>query len=230
MRRGKKIGIVLLAIASLTLTACGATVPEMTEEESAQVVEYAAGLLLKYDKNYNGRLVDEELLADTQEEPKQPEVIKEEPEMPQEEAPSVDAATQDDSQASNKSVQEFYGIEGVEVIYNGFEVKDIYPDSEEEEVYFAMNAEQGKKLLILNFEMKNITGQSLDIDMVSKGAKFKLSINGGAPRYALTTMLMNDMATFAGTIEAGESENLVLISEILEEEAGSISSVSLVMK
>ena len=64
MKKGKRLGIVLLTAASLLLSACGAsipsipTIPEMTEEESAQVVEYAAGLLLKYDTNYHSRLVE----------------------------------------------------------------------------------------------------------------------------------------------------------------------------
>ena len=59
---------------------------------------------------------------------------------------------------------------------------------------------------------------------------FKISINGESPKYILTTMLMNDLSSFIGTIPAGASENLVLVSEIPEEESGSVQTVALLMK
>jgi hypothetical protein len=43
-------------IASLLLTGCGSTFPEMTEEEYNQTVQYAVGLLMKYSNNGVERL------------------------------------------------------------------------------------------------------------------------------------------------------------------------------
>lgn len=234
MRRGKIVGSILLVTASLLLTACGATIPEMTEEESAQVVEYAAGLLLKYDQNYESKLVEEDSESEKGKPVKDKAKVSsgtgaEDVRVPQEEIEPIDMG-EAELPEENRSVEEFYGIQGVEVRYMGFELKDKYPDNDTEELYFAMNAEKGYKFLILNFEMKNTTQQDLDIDMSSAGAKFKISVNGAQPKFALTTMLMNDLSTFAGTIEAGETERLVLVGEIAEEEASSIWSVALVMK
>ena len=65
---------------------------------------------------------------------------------------------------------------------------------------------------------------------IYRKTKFKISINGESPKYILTTMLMNDLASFTGTIPAGASENLVLVSEIPEEASGSVQSVALLMK
>lgn len=42
----------------LLLAGCGNHIPEMTKEQSAQISEYAAGLLLKYDKGNVNRLTD----------------------------------------------------------------------------------------------------------------------------------------------------------------------------
>ncbi|TCL53880.1 hypothetical protein EDD76_1241 [Kineothrix alysoides] len=228
MRRGKTIGIVLMAAMSLMLTACGESVPEMTEEENAQVVEYAAGLLLKYDQNYETRLVEEDPKAEEKaSEKKKTESaeVKEEPQAPQ----KKNQATNTSAVETNNSAQGFYGIKGVEVKYMGYELKDVYPDGNMEESSYAMSAESGYKLLVLNFEMKNTTEQDVDVNMASTGVKFKISVNGGQPEYALTTILPNDLSTFMGTISVGDTKNLILIGEVPEKEAGSIWSVALAL-
>ena len=131
---------------------------------------------------------------------------------------------------AERSIEEFYGIEGVSIAYTGFEVKDTYPDVAEDNLFFAMNASAGSKLLVFNFMVTNVGGQDLNLDMSAYNTKFKISINGESPKYILTTMLMNDLASFTGTIPAGASENLVLVSEIPEEASGSVQSVALLMK
>lgn len=43
--------------ASLLMTGCGA-MPDLTQEETELISEYAVGVLLKYDKSHGSRLVD----------------------------------------------------------------------------------------------------------------------------------------------------------------------------
>lgn len=232
----RKSGIVFLISASLCMTACGSTVPELTEEQNAQVVEYAAGLLLKYDQNYQGRLVEvtEEQLTEEQsaEEPQVQEQIEEQEASLQEEesGDETPAAEVSEETTAYSSIDEFYGLDGVSVSYIGFEVKDIYPDSDGEDIFFAMNATEGCKLLVLEFDITNAGGEDRKVDMLSVGSKFKIIVNGEAPRYALTTMLTNDLASYVGTIASGASERVVLIAELPQEEAQSVQSISLVMK
>lgn len=239
MRKRNSMGIAFLITTALTLSACGSTVPEMSEEQNAQIVEYAAGLLLKYDENQHSRLIEETEAEEIQEEEvqqadAQTEDRQEETAIPQgEEEPEIVDATVDETAVErSKSIEEFYGLEGVEIRYTGFELKDSYPDNDSapDELYLAMNATSGCKLLVLNFDAVNTSGQEVDLNMVSAGAKFKISLNGEAPRYALTTMLLNDLGSYTGTIAAGETERLVLIGEIPADKADSIQSVSLSMK
>lgn len=239
MRKRNSMGIAFLITTALTLSACGSTVPEMSEEQNAQIVEYAAGLLLKYDENQHSRLIEETEAEEIQEEEAQQadaqtEDRQEETAIPQgEEEPEIVDATVDETAVErSRSIEEFYGLEGVEIRYTGFELKDSYPDNDSapDELYLAMNATSGCKLLVLNFDAVNTSGQEVDLNMVSAGAKFKISLNGEAPRYALTTMLLNDLGSYTGTIAAGETERLVLIGEIPADKADSIQSVSLSMK
>lgn len=234
----RKLGLALTMTAAFCMTACGSTIPDMTEEENAQVVEYAAGLLLKYDENHHGRLVEEaetiveenpEDAVEEQIQPQEEPVQEEEQEETEAETPVIDVS-EEENKISYNSIEEFYGISDVWMIYEGYEVKDIYPDSETEEMFFAMTATEGCKLLVLEFDVVNVGTADKNLDMLSVGAKFKVSVNGSSPRYALTTMLMNDLASYTGTIPVGASEKLVLVVELPEEDVQSIEKLSLVMK
>ncbi len=238
MRANRKmLGLLLAAAASLGMTACGAAIPDMTEEQNAVLVEYAAGLLLKYDSNHHGRLVDPEDLEELESEEvyAQPEESqpKEEPE-PEEEpdntATVVDNTEEAQEEPVYRSIEEFYGIDGVAMDFSGYEIKDMYPDDSTDDLFFAMSASAGCKLVVLHFDVSSVSGQDKDLDMLSLNTKFKISINGETPKYALTTMLTNDLASFKGTIGAGGYEPLVLVTEVTEEMAQSIQTMSLVMR
>lgn len=232
MKKWHRLGIIGIMAAILPLSACGVSGPELTEEQNAQIVEYAAGLMLKYDENYHSRL-EEETDEEPTEEPAEP--VEQPKEEEQEEAP-VDVESpeeeivQEQEEMADKSIEEFCGIEGAAISYTGYEAKDIYPEATGDDLVFAMNASEGCKLIVLNFNVQNIGSQDLNLDMLSIGTKFKISLNEDSPKYALTTMLENDLASYIGTIPAGGSENLVLICELPEEEAGSIETVRLFMR
>lgn len=243
MSRGKKTGIILMAAASLYLTACGSSFPEMTEEQNDQIVEYAAGLLLKYDKNNSNKLVSipeepeteaeeaegqDAQKKERQKKETQSEVSSRLQEDPQEEPDAGTGREMPESQYA--SIEEFYGMQGVSVVYTGYELKDIYPDAETEEIFFAMKASSGNKLLVLGFDVENTGGEDCQLDMAALGAKFKVSVDGKTPRYALTTMLTDDFASYAGAIPAGASQSLVLVSEVPEGDAAAIQNISLIMK
>lgn len=232
MKKWHRLGIIGIMAAVLPVSACGVSGPELTEEQNAQVVEYAAGLMLKYDENYHSRL-EEEIEEEPAEEPAEPmEQPKEE--EPEEALADVDTSeegtVQESEEEADKSIEEFCGIEGVVISYAGYEAKDVYPEATGDDLVFAMNASAGCKLIVLNFNVQNTGSQDLNLDMLSLGTKFKISLNGASPKYALTTMLENDLASYIGTIPAGGSENLVLICEIPEGEEGSIETVKLFMR
>lgn len=234
MKKWRRLGIIGIIAAALSLPACGTSGPELTEEQNAQIVEYAAGLMLKYDANYHSRLAEgEEMEEEPEEESVEPVEQPVEDEPTEEEAvgeSTEEGAGQEQEEMPDKSIEEFYGLEGIAISYTGYETKDVYPEASGDDMVFAMNASEGCKLIVLNFDVQNTGGQDVNLDMLSKGTKFKISLNEASPKYALTTMLENDLASYIGTIPAGGSENLVLICELPEEEAGSIGTVVLFMR
>ena len=55
----RRVGIFLCGItAAICMTGCGSIMPDLTEEETEIISEYASGVLLKYDRVHRSRLMD----------------------------------------------------------------------------------------------------------------------------------------------------------------------------
>lgn len=224
------------------LAGCGQLVemPELSEEETVLVTEYAAGLMLKYDSKYSEKLLNEDALMKAKEkELKALEQKKAYEEAAAKYRESLEASKEEDSQAvtSNEASQEntenyidniasFYGIDGANVVYTGYSLTDSYPESGDD-ILFAMDASPGKELLVLNFDVMNVTGNSIDFNMFYRSPNFSLSVNDEKKVHNQSTLLLNDMATYSGNIEAGQTVPMILVFEI-PDSTGEI--VSLKMK
>lgn len=216
----KKVNVLLCSVAAaLLMTGC-ATVPDLTQNETELISEYAVGVLLKYDKRHGSRLVDTagyEIAEEPEEpEPEMPvEEIVEEPE-PEETAEVVDVSQdEEETQPAVSSVEEYYGIPNLMISYTGWEMADSYPpQSEGETPYFSMDASDGMQLLVLKFSAQNLSGEDQPLNMMEYRATFRVSVNGEASRGALATMLVNDMQTYDNVIPAGSAVDMVSIVEV----------------
>lgn len=213
----KKMNVLLCSMAAaFMMTGCG-EMPDLTQEESELISEYAVGVLLKYDTGYNNRLVDT-MADDPEEETELPEEEnpEEEPEPEMEEpAEVVDVSQDEETQPAVSSVEEYYGIPNVMISYTGYELADSYPPSEEGAVpVFSMDASAGTQLLVLKFNVQNTSGQDQQMNMLGYGATFRVSVNGEASKGALATMLVNDMQTYDDVIPANTSVEMVSIVEV----------------
>jgi len=241
-----KIGIALILCSAVFLSGCGNTIPELTEEQQDMVVEYAVGTLLKHNKQHKSRVIEisklEELetknaaieaaLAKGNEVSGNKEVTEE---VPEDDAQVQEVKTEviDNTQSAKPeytSVEDFMQTEQLSFQYIGYEVVGEYPKHESgEEFFFVMSATQGNQLLVLKFLANNISGEEVNLDMNSQGLRFKVSVDG-EEKNALTTMLLNDMAYYQGTISAGESKELVLVCEIPTEKSEGITKLELIVK
>ena len=239
MNKGKFcLGIACILLAGSVLTGCGDKIVPLTQDQEQLVGEYAAVMMLKYDAKHRSRLVD---LANY------PEVAVEDilkPEEPEEPAPkpqkeeeqenpsggSNDAAETPQAEPKWHSMEEFLGLdEGVSTVYNGYEIVDSYPEASVDD-YFALMATEGKKLLILKYIVSNNGASDTYIDFLNDGINFRSIVNQQTPRTAQITLLLDDMAAWAGTMKPGDSVDLVLLFEIEESTASDITSLALSLK
>lgn len=217
----KKVSMILGSMAAaLLMTGCGA-MPNLTQDETELISEYAVGVLLKYDTAHGRRLVDTSGYMPAEEEPEPEETveepIEEEVAEPETEEPVVVDVSQDEEQTQPEitSVEQYYGIPNVMITYQGCEVVDSYPPAgEEETLFFSMDATPGNQLLVLKFSAQNLSGEDQTLNMLGYGATFRVSVNGEPSRGALATMLVNDMQTYDSVIPASSSVDLVSIVEV----------------
>lgn len=229
MKRWSKIAAMLICI-SIFLTGCANTIPDLSEEQNAMIAEYAAGLLLKYDKNYKNALdipMEEELMP---EETAQTDTAEQAGNMEQtEEMPEAGMAEEMPAETVVTDIASFLGLEGISINYTGYEVTDSYVQGEN--VAFSLDATPGKRLLVVNFDITNTTPEDVAVDILNKkDIRFRLSVNGGANKKVLYTMLMNDLSVYENMLAAGTTENAVLICELPPEEADAVETISLYMQ
>ena len=243
LKRNKTV-CVLLLICNLifVMTGCGNQIPEMTEEENALITEYAAGLLLQYHADYNGRLVDTSVppvIEPVVEEPIVDEAVSEntvgeEIQKPDSEMISDNSISSGEGAdaAPQLSIAQVLGVDGLDLSCVGYGVNDSYPEAEnemsEENMLFAMRAGAGNKLLIVKINISNPGNSEVALNTISMAdLKCKLLINGNKKQNAYVSMLDNDLMMIDRVFAPGESLEAVVVTEMPEEEAAQITSVEL---
>lgn len=206
------------------LSGCGA-LPEMTQEQEDAIVEYAAGLLIKNMKDYDSRLVDLSLYNEVP-------TGTEETEETQEEPGGMDEVA--DTEVIDKVEGESYGSfesllvpEGVTISFVESRVTDTYPDDGNSDAFFALDATEGNRLLVLQFHLKNTTAEEVEIDIFSRAPKCVVTLNDAEQSYALSTMLLDDLSTYVDTVSAGEEVSLVLLAEMETSALEVVNSIKL---
>lgn len=231
--RKKITGGLAVVCSALIATGCGNSIPEMTEEQQELVVEYAAGVVLKHDKNYEGKLVELTLEEDDAKETetsslKEDEEVSEIVESEAEDVVVIDNT--ENLEETTYTIESFLQLDTVRITYMGYEISDFYPnENESDDLYFIMNATDGNKLLILKFLTENISDMDAELNIAKSNVRFKIDVDG-VTKNALTTMLLNDLAYYNGTLAAGESTELILVCEVSEMQSEEISSLSLIVK
>ncbi len=199
---------------------CGKKLPQMSYEQEEAIVDYAAAALMQHVENNNSRLVDLSLYDTPETETEETEPVGMDPVA---DTPVIDASIGE----NQLTVDEVLAIENMELQYNSYEVLDTYPNEKSSEMYFSMDATKGKKFLVIHFTLQNLSDEEKVIDFISLMPNFVITVNGENKANALSTMLLDDLSTYAGKLEAKELKNMVLIVEIEQEYVSDIQSLQL---
>lgn len=248
----KRIGSILIVTALIgCLTGCGNVIADLSEEQSEQISEYAAAVLLSYDEGYHSRLLDEEEMAKAEEEEAivkaRAEAAAKIAETYAQEESKTDNQNDAENEAGNTdaSVQteesvdlaQFLELTGFEVQYAGASIEDSYPTTISSEdgqaadsVFFSMKATAGNKLLVLKFNVQNVSEQDQVLDLLSKKIYFYVESDQFGKKGTMVTMLEDDLSAYNGNVPAGSSVEGVLVAEISEEEAANIGGLVLDVK
>ncbi len=233
MKKGKILG--LLAMSAVLLTGCVDSMPELTTEQSEIIAEYAAGLLLKYSSNYNYKIASEQEVAAAmaaRQEVSEPETEEETNTTQTEEETNPNPNT---SSSETPATETESGAEQVQIVadldfaaeldiddliirYQSFELCSSYP---QDNSGFSLSAAQGKKLLVIHFDLEGLPEEDIDCNLFDYDIKMRVNINDTTSATVLSTMIPNDLASYMEVVHAGEIVDVVAVAEIndmMEEE------------
>lgn len=229
MKKFFKIISVYLASLLCMVTLCGCSIIpsiSLNSEQNALVSEYAAGLLLKYEKGHKNGLqrvddMDFEVLNIV---PTPTPLPTPEPEEPIVEIVSEndDAVVSDDEHKSNPETElstvplnEIFGFQNAQLNFAGGEICDEYPTISDD-IAFSMSATLGNKLLILHFDLYNPSSEDLLCKTNLDGYKVRVLINETDKIRAEISLLQNDLINFERVLSPGENDDVVLVFEVPE--------------
>lgn len=239
MRKIMKIAVVVF----LCTMMCGCLeTPPLTDEEMDIVAEYAAELLLKYDKNYTSSLLskedmEEDVWGEALETPAAPTPVPENPtDVPGNADGLTPAPTEPieepgvtplpgDAEETTAQLTKVTATEGIKVSCDSFEVRSEVVRNE----YFFLEAKNGKEYLILNFRLENTTDRPLVFNASEQKLECSLDINTGTVYKLSISMLENDLQYMPIEVPAGETVDAVLVFEITSREKEPIETASFVM-
>lgn len=222
-------------VLSVTLTGCGV---ELSDEENRVIAEYAADLLLKYDRDYTSSLVEEEVPA-TEQTTQAPstdsttEVTTEEPStQPPQESSSTESPASEDTTGSSDAAGEIdigkiVGLEGISITYNQCMFLDRYPSVDQDGAFIYLEADPGYQLVVIKFDIANITAQDIAVDLLNTDINYKLVYNQTKAASPMLTILMDDLGTYESVVPAGNEQSAVLVFQISKDLISQIQSLDI---
>ncbi len=197
----------------------------LTTEEEALCVQYAANTVLKHDKNYIDRMRYVEIETEPETEPPTEwitEPVTQSPAQPDGSTSPAGGTTA----VTYQTMDQIFQIPGIQITPAGYEVTGSYP-SDGQQLGMSMVAISGSKLLVMKFQVTNVSGADIPLDLMNSGAAYKGVLNGTVKMNVQVTALLDAFNTFNGVLNAGESRQLVLVFQADENDTANISSVEL---
>lgn len=212
----------VLAVSVLSLTGC-ADIKNLSEEQENEIAEYAAGVLLQNSDKYPYRLItkEEEVTETPTPMPATPtktSAAAQASDAPQESQPEQTKDAPEDSK-KEVSLDDLYHLKGVSISYTSYRLADKYGSSQ-------IRAEQGKKLLVAEFSLKNNSGAKKKVKLIDR-RKITYQLNVDGTTYSpQISLLANQLDYLETAIAKGKSQKAVLVFQV-DKNAANASSIDL---
>lgn len=216
MRKSKITWMFIIMIFLLFgLTGCSKVVLE-TEEQNNKAAEYLAGVLLNHSTNYKEELIYEdenkkEEASNLNQETSSPTNELKETEVPKKDTESNGKQTKKETKKKEIDLNEVFKLYGVDVTYKSYKFY-----SEYSKPAWAWVAKKGKKLLALEFEVKNTKKDKNQLDLLSEGIMYYLEIGDGVIYEPNKTSLLEDIQFLQLNMKKAEVSKAILFFEVEE--------------
>ena len=231
----KRILLAVLSLMLCLLAGCLEATP-LNEEEMDVVAEYAASLLLKYDKHYDTPLYyaedREARLTPTPTptpKPKNPTATptpvadNKNPSGsgPQEEVSATATPTPAllyNQAETTKQLTGLMAVEDITVSCTGCELMDSVVSND----YFSLQAKEGSQYAVVSFLLQNNSDRDMVFDASGRGLEYSMDVNINTTFRASLSLLENDLQYMEIPVPASGSAEAVLVFEISDTEINTL--------
>ncbi len=226
----KKAILVLLTIVVSMFLFVGCQKIELSEEEEKLFVAYCVDCVLKYDYDYQDKLLkvpeistDEEV-TDSTEGNEGDEETTAGGNIGGDEKPTQNGGSDD---VGEVSMTEIMGINGISFDVTGFQVTKKYSAGNDEG---AMTATEGKKLLVVEISAKNNNSSATSLNMIKQDIKFTAVVNSNKKMNPQRWVWADGctLNLFVGEFAAGEEKDFVMAFQV--DESLEVNSIRLLIK
>lgn len=210
----KRMRLIFILLMTLSLTGCINSY-NYTEKETDSVAEYMAGLLLKYDSQYNRALLPMSKIK--KEDVQEAAAEQEEPTIPQTDSANKPSEQKETDQAEipaqSYTLSEVIGVKGVELQYQSYKLADTYPE-DSTNTYFSLLPRDGYKLLVMEFTLTNTTKKDKSLNLTNAKVQYQLEVNAEKQYKPLLTLLENDLQYINVKLQKQDTIPVLLIYEL----------------
>ena len=220
----KRFGLIIIICFMLSLTGC---IQEYSaaEQQNDAVAEYMAGLLLKYDEDYEQGLTPmneipvENTTTDMGTDTPTPTI-----------APEDDSTINSDGKEvvtqKEYTLTEVIGEKDFDIQFKGYQITETYPE-DIESTYFSLTPREGNQLLVTSFSVLNNTDSEKTLNLSKAKIIYQLDINVGTVYKPSLTLLENDLQYIDMAIKGGKTKTVLLIFEVSKDK--DITEINLII-
>ena len=215
----------LLIACTGVLYGCGEQLYELQDNEQEIIVNYAAHIVAKYNteqpEGYEYVYIPADDQTEDETEDGTEDGISDETaqDHPDAQTPDGTGAGSSSQQDASATLSEALGLENIQAVYTGAELTDQYDES--------VVPESGRQLLVLHVTLQNLTEKTQKCDILSILPTFRVKVNGEVEATSELTILPDNLATWEADLEAGASENAVIIFQINKDAVTQINQLEM---
>lgn len=214
MRRLKKYILILgIAMAGICLSGCSTSVISLSEEENKEVARYIADVIMQHDINYKkAELIytepEEEAVATPTPSPAPTEVPSAAPDVT-----TGDSGQENEVEGNDETIEwsELFKTEKWEIEYSSYNTYSSYPKNSDA---YQITAAEGKELLVLFFNVKNLTNKKIKVNLIDNELKYKLVVGEESYDPQIAVLETGGLMFLNTKIPAGKKVKAELVFEI----------------
>lgn len=104
---------------------------------------------------------------------------------------------------------------------------DRYPSVDQDGAFIYLEADPGYQLVVIKFDIANITAQDIAVDLLNTDINYKLVYNQTKAASPMLTILMDDLGTYESVVPAGNEQSAVLVFQISKDLISQIQSLDI---